>query len=116
MSESPWQFWIDVGGTFTDCFAHAPNGSLRSKKVLSSGVTKGTVADGSTENRIVDPRRDPDPRGVWQGYRLRVLGEQGEVLGERLGRGLPPCLESARHQGVQRAPSEGRDCRQAAGS
>ena len=24
----------------------------------------------------------------------------GEVLGERLGRGLPPCLESARHQRV----------------
>ena len=80
MSESPWQFWIDVGGTFTDCFARAPSGSLRSKKVLSSGATKGTVADGSTENCIVDPRRDPDPVGVWQGYRLRVLGDQGEVL------------------------------------
>ena len=82
MSESPWQFWIDVGGTFTDCFARHVNGSLRSQKVLSSGVIKGLAADGSAANCIVDPRRDADPAGVWQGYRLRLLGEQGEVLAE----------------------------------
>ena len=82
MSESPWQFWIDVGGTFTDCFARAPGGLVRSKKVLSSGVIKGTVADGSSENCIIDPRRDPDPVGVWQGYRFRLLGDHGEILAE----------------------------------
>ena len=82
MSESPWQFWIDVGGTFTDCFARHANGSLRSQKILSSGVIKGLAADGSAANCIVDPRRDADPVGVWQGYRVRLLGEQGEVLAE----------------------------------
>jgi len=30
-----WQFWIDRGGTFTDIVARAPDGSLKSHKLLS---------------------------------------------------------------------------------
>jgi 5-oxoprolinase (ATP-hydrolysing) len=30
-----WQFWIDRGGTFTDCIGRAPDGRLSSTKVLS---------------------------------------------------------------------------------
>ncbi|MFK7989999.1 MAG: hydantoinase B/oxoprolinase family protein [Sandaracinaceae bacterium] len=33
---SRWQFWIDRGGTFTDCIGRAPDGSLSVVKVLSS--------------------------------------------------------------------------------
>ena len=36
MSGSRWQFWIDRGGTFTDCLAIAPDGRIRTAKVLSS--------------------------------------------------------------------------------
>ena len=41
-SESPeslaatWQFWIDRGGTFTDCVAKSPDGKLHVAKLLSS--------------------------------------------------------------------------------
>ncbi|MCA9629243.1 MAG: hydantoinase B/oxoprolinase family protein, partial [Myxococcales bacterium] len=31
-----WQFWIDRGGTFTDCLGRAPDGRLEVAKVLSS--------------------------------------------------------------------------------
>jgi len=31
-----WQFWIDRGGTFTDCIGIAPDGSLHTAKLLSS--------------------------------------------------------------------------------
>ena len=31
-----WEFWIDRGGTFTDCIARGPDGGLRVAKVLSS--------------------------------------------------------------------------------
>ena len=31
-----WQFWIDRGGTFTDCIGIAPDGSLHTAKILSS--------------------------------------------------------------------------------
>ena len=36
-----WKFWIDVGGTFTDCLALTPQGRELSLKVLSSGILKG---------------------------------------------------------------------------
>ena len=36
-----WQFWIDVGGTFTDCLALSPSGTEQFTKVLSSGIVKG---------------------------------------------------------------------------
>ena len=36
MPDASWQFWIDRGGTFTDCLGIAPDGSLHTTKVLSS--------------------------------------------------------------------------------
>ena len=44
-----WQFWIDVGGTFTDCIGVDPNGDKHFTKVLSSGQILGSAkpdADG----------------------------------------------------------------------
>jgi 5-oxoprolinase (ATP-hydrolysing) len=35
-AEVGWEFWIDRGGTFTDCIGLAPDGGLRVAKVLSS--------------------------------------------------------------------------------
>ena len=43
-----WQIWIDVGGTFTDCLARAPDGELMTHKVLSTGVYKLAVAAGAS--------------------------------------------------------------------
>jgi 5-oxoprolinase (ATP-hydrolysing) len=36
MTEGGWEFWVDRGGTFTDCIGLAPDGSLHVAKVLSS--------------------------------------------------------------------------------
>ncbi len=82
MHAAAWQFWIDVGGTFTDCFALRPDGSLVRHKLLSSGVTKGSVHAGSTASTIVDPMRRGDPAQFWKGYRLRLSGPEGDVVGE----------------------------------
>ncbi|HZN34273.1 MAG TPA: hydantoinase B/oxoprolinase family protein, partial [Pirellulaceae bacterium] len=75
-----WQFWLDVGGTFTDCLARTPDGQLSRRKVLSSAVTKGrAIVVGN--DMIVDPaRREPD--GFWVGYVLRLLNDQGVVSGQ----------------------------------
>ena len=81
MRADRWEFWIDVGGTFTDCIARRPDGTLVRQKLLSSGVTKGTVGDGSTAERIISRLRD-DPDGFWTGYQLRLLGDDGSVLAE----------------------------------
>src|SRR5687767_10348660 len=82
MPVARWEFWIDVGGTFTDCFARRPDGTLVRHKLLSSGVTKGAAAESSTRQEIFDPARARDPEGVWKGYRLRVLDPQGQPLAE----------------------------------
>jgi 5-oxoprolinase (ATP-hydrolysing) len=34
--ERAWEFWVDRGGTFTDCIGLAPDGSLHTAKILSS--------------------------------------------------------------------------------
>ena len=36
VTSAAWEFWIDVGGTFTDCIGRAPDGAVRTCKVLSS--------------------------------------------------------------------------------
>ncbi len=77
-----WEFWIDVGGTFTDSFARRPDGTLAHHKLLSSGVVKGAVGAGSTADRIVDPARGGDPDDFWTGWRLRLLDDQGQTLAE----------------------------------
>jgi 5-oxoprolinase (ATP-hydrolysing) len=75
-----WQFWIDVGGTFTDCLAVRPDGRLVRHKVLSSGVTKGAAAAGSSRQVIIDPARATDPAGVWKGCQLRLVDDQGRII------------------------------------
>ena len=65
-----WEFWIDVGGTFTDCLARRPDGTLASYKLLSSGKIKGQIGAGSTRAAIVDPSRRKDPQQFFEGYTL----------------------------------------------
>ena len=45
----PWQLALDVGGTFTDAVAVAPDGSVQSAKVLSSGLIRTTITCSDTD-------------------------------------------------------------------
>ncbi len=74
------EFWIDVGGTFTDCFMRRPDGTIKRHKLLSSGVTKGTADAGSDALALVDTARKGDPARVWFGAQLRLLDTSGNVL------------------------------------
>ena len=76
----PWEFWIDVGGTFTDCVARAPGGQLQTVKLLSSGVTKGTVERLEGESGFVDSARTDDPSGFWKDATIRFLSSSGETI------------------------------------
>jgi 5-oxoprolinase (ATP-hydrolysing) len=78
-----WEFWIDVGGTFTDCLARRPDGVVVRHKLLSSGVTKGAVAPGSQSDYLLDPARVADPADFWIGYTLRLLDGSGSTVAER---------------------------------
>jgi 5-oxoprolinase (ATP-hydrolysing) len=84
MSEPRRQFWIDVGGTFTDCIARLPDGKLLRHKCLSSGVTKGIVGLGSDRRCIRDPNRQGDPEEFWQGSRFHLIGPTGEIVAKSI--------------------------------
>ena len=79
-SMKPWEFWIDVGGTFTDCIACSPEDDLVPLKVLSSAVTKGQVQQIVGTDRLVDLSRTSDPADFWMGYPLRCLDRDGHPL------------------------------------
>lgn len=82
MSDNTPQFWIDVGGTFTDCFMRESSGRLVRHKLLSSGATRGVVGKNSTSARIFDESRQTDPPEFWNGYELLLLDAQGEVTAQ----------------------------------
>jgi len=66
------EFWIDVGGTFTDCIARRLDGSLDHHKLLSTGIYRGRVQSGSSRDCIIDPARRADPPGFFDGFTLAL--------------------------------------------
>ncbi|MFM7321423.1 MAG: hydantoinase/oxoprolinase N-terminal domain-containing protein, partial [Armatimonadota bacterium] len=73
----PWRIHVDTGGTFTDCLAVAPDGTLHRAKVLSSGVLRERTPDG-------------DVASVPTGLEAPVVAAH-VVTGTPLGKPLPPC-------------------------
>ncbi len=69
-----WQFWIDTGGTFTDCLALSPLGKEYRVKVLSSSEIRVRVIEvlGPNRFRLEIPFDTVDDFFV--GYRLQVCG------------------------------------------
>ena len=76
-----WKFWIDVGGTFTDCLARSPEGSETFIKVLSSGVTKATIDRRISDREVISHRRKGDGSGFWVGAAAQVFDRAGTVIG-----------------------------------
>ena len=83
-TDKHWQFWIDVGGTFTDCVARRPDHKVVTHKLLSSGVYKGKVAAGSTRQQIIDPDRTRDPARFFEGFQFTLLRKQSGSAGPRV--------------------------------
>jgi 5-oxoprolinase (ATP-hydrolysing) len=85
LPQTRWEFWIDVGGTFTDVFARRPEGTLVRHKLLSSGATKGALVPdaGGSNRRLLDLARRKDPVDFWVGFRIRLLDESGAPMAER---------------------------------
>jgi 5-oxoprolinase (ATP-hydrolysing) len=75
--DNPIEFWIDVGGTFTDCLMRMPDDRLSTFKVLSTGATKGSVTEFLGDHSFRDQSRANSPSGFWQGYSLTLLDPSG---------------------------------------
>jgi 5-oxoprolinase (ATP-hydrolysing) len=79
MNSVGWQFFMDVGGTFTDVVARRLDGTVTTYKLLSTGVVRGRVGTGSTTHTILDHRRRGERDDLWRGYRLRLVGPDGPL-------------------------------------
>ena len=81
-SATPWQIWIDTGGTFTDCIATDPGGGMHTCKLLSSGTLRDRV-DGVESNGALRLRgASLLPDGFLTGFRLSPLagGAKAEIV------------------------------------
>ncbi|GAW41159.1 Acetophenone carboxylase gamma subunit [Brevundimonas sp. SH203] len=80
----PWRFWIDRGGTFTDVVARAPDGALRTQKLLS--VNPEQYADAAVEGirRAVGAPDGPLPHGLVEDVRMGTTVATNALL-ERKG-------------------------------
>ncbi len=85
-----WKFWMDVGGTFTDCIAAGPGGEIRTRKILSTGVFKGSCSAESTKTAVVDSSKPGYPEEFFAGYRLRLIGPGGRPSAGALVAGFDP--------------------------
>lgn len=77
---SSWEFWIDVGGTFTDVLARQPDGTLIPFKLLSNGSFKGRIQEFFSPVRFGDSARRGDPAHFWRGYQFRVFDDNGHAV------------------------------------
>ncbi|PQO42545.1 hydantoinase [Blastopirellula marina] len=84
------EFWIDVGGTFTDCLMRRPGQPTARHKVLSSGKVQGQVSPGSGRSGIIDPTRQHDATDVWLGYQLQLLDDAGQIVAQAAVRSFDP--------------------------
>ncbi|MCA9046862.1 MAG: hydantoinase, partial [Planctomycetaceae bacterium] len=75
-----WRFWIDVGGTFTDCLALSPTDEILERKTLSSGRIKGQARGVERDGDsiwIVDALRTSDVEDFWKDWSFDIVDEHG---------------------------------------
>ncbi len=72
-SQAQWNFYIDTGGTFTDCIAVDPKGNEYSCKVLSSSALRGTVSDTDGSNKVKVKLEEQLPDDFFTGFTFLLL-------------------------------------------
>ena len=63
-----WELRVDTGGTFTDCVARSPTGTLHRVKVLSSGTLRGTVVGAAAPDTLIVREGWGAPEGFVTGF------------------------------------------------
>lgn len=71
-----WKIWVDTGGTFTDCIAHSPEGSLKRLKVLSSSVLKGQVVKVKDSQTIEVQIQWPVTKNIFNQFIIVFFGKK----------------------------------------
>jgi 5-oxoprolinase (ATP-hydrolysing) len=78
-----WQIWVDTGGTFTDGVAIAPDGSVRSTKILSTSALRGRIVRRLSPERFEIRESWSAPAEPIRGLRFGLLGVEHEARAVR---------------------------------
>ena len=78
-----YQAWIDVGGTFTDCYVSKFGEQLKRCKLLSTGLVPISCTDALSDRSIRAPELNGDPAGFWLGAHLRIMDDAGQEVARR---------------------------------
>ncbi len=78
-----WKFWIDTGGTFTDCIALSPDGEELRVKTLSSSALRGHVVEVLDDRRMRIEVAHSVCQDFYVGFEFRAIGSGigAKVLG-----------------------------------
>lgn len=78
-----WQFWLDVGGTFTDCLALSPDQTSHHCKVLSSGLIQGQFETRIDRSHCLTFNSN-SRKNFWVGGTMRLIRPTGEIYHEAI--------------------------------
>ncbi|QRR02357.1 hydantoinase B/oxoprolinase family protein [Dyadobacter sandarakinus] len=75
-TETPhWKIFADTGGTFTDCLAVSPKGTLQRIKVLSSSCLRGKITGKAGPSQFHFQAGWTFPDELLAGFRFRLVGQ-----------------------------------------
>lgn len=73
---SSWKIWVDTGGTFTDCLATSPSGTLTRLKVLSNGAIRGKVLTRLSADTLAVEINWPTDIDIYEGYTINAVSDR----------------------------------------
>jgi len=79
VKNSNWDFFVDVGGTFTDCLGRSPDGQLHRAKVLSRGSLSVRVRERVSANRLKLFEDPGCPEQLFDGFFIQMEGLVSDV-------------------------------------
>ncbi len=92
---TPWEITVDTGGTFTDCLALDPSGTISRVKLLSSGILRARILSRPSPTELELAEDWKTPPGFFVGFHAgngataiawspttRILTIDRETLGE----------------------------------
>ncbi len=78
-----YQAWIDVGGTFTDCYVSNEGDERKRCKLLSTGLVPISCSKILSERSVSVPELSADTAGFWEGASLRAVDVDGHEVARR---------------------------------
>lgn len=76
VDKGAWSFYVDTGGTFTDCLGCSPDGKWFRAKVLSRGSLSAEAVEQTSDRTLKISKTDNWPEDFPVGFTLKVAGEE----------------------------------------